>query len=173
MASGATLLVLTPLSVSGPGGTTTAQIDWLVGTSSPAESIPVLAFDTTTVEYVDFHSVLPAAYSGGGLTLRFFHGAGTTTGGVAYEAAFRRIENDAEDLDTTAFTYDYNTMTVATLPSAVGEVNVNTLAFTSGADMDGLLAGEPFILRVRRATANGTDTAATDSYIHRIVVTET
>jgi hypothetical protein len=173
MASGNTLLVLTPLSTSGPGGTTTAQLDWIVGASTPAESIPVLAFDTTTVEYADFHSVLPATYAGGGLTLTFVHGAGTTTGGVAYEAAFRRLESNAEDLDTTAFTYDYNTAAIATLPSAVGNVLYSTLAFTSGVDMDGLLATEAFILRVRRATANATDTASTDTYIHRIIIKET
>lgn len=173
MASGNTLHIFTPLSAFGPSGTTTAQIDALVGASTPAESIPVLAFDSATVEYADFHNVMPAAYSGGGVTLTFAHGANTATGGVAYEAAFRRIQSDAEDLDTTAFTYDYNTMAVATLPSAVGEVIYSTLAFTNGADMDSLAAGEAFILRVRRATANATDTAAADAYIHRIVSSET
>jgi hypothetical protein len=173
LASGNTLLIFTPTSPSGPGGTTTAQMDWLVGTSTPAESVPVLAFDSATVEYADFHSVLPAAYAGGGLTLTFAHGANTATGGVAYEAAFRRIESDLDDLDTTAFTYDYNTVAIATLPSAVGEVIYSNLTFTNGADMDSLAAGEAFILRVRRATANATDTAAADSYIHRIIIKET
>jgi hypothetical protein len=173
MASGNTLLILTPQTSSGPGGTTTAQMDWIVGASSPAESIPVLAFDTTTVEYADFHAVLPRNYAGGGLTVSIAHGAGTTTGGVAWEMAFRRIESNAEDLDTTAFTYDYNTLAVAALPTAVGEVIYSDLAFTSGADMDGLAAGEAFILRVRRATGNATDTAAADAYLHRLEIRET
>jgi hypothetical protein len=144
----------------------------IAGTSSPAETFPVLAFDTTTVEYADFHITLPAAYSGGGLTLTLLYSAGTTTGGVAFEAAFRRLDT-AEDIDTTVFTYDYNTATDATLPTTIGFTKTLNITFTNGADMDSLAAGESAVLRIRRATGNATDTASTDVYLHRVRINET
>ena len=44
--------------------------------------------------------------------------------------AFRSFEDDTEDLDTTAHTYDYNTVNIATLPTAVGEVSYDSITFT-------------------------------------------
>lgn len=172
MASGNTLAVFSPMASSGPA-TLAAQFDTIVGTSTPAESVPVLAFDSTTAEYADFYGVLPAHYAGGGLTLTIAHAAGTATGGITYRAAFRRIQEDAEDLDTTAFTYDFNEVDIATLPNVVGEVNYDDITFTDGADMDSLAAGEPFILRVGRNPADANDTAAADGRIVALTLKET
>lgn len=173
MASGNVLDRLSPQSWS-PTNTVPAQTTTILGASTPAEVIPVLAFDTSTVEYADFHNlVMPPHYGGGGVTLTIFSSCGTTTGGIAWEVAFRRIADDAEDLDTTAQTYDYNTLAIATLPSAVGEITVDTLTFTNGADMDSVVAGDLYTLRIRRATGNATDTATTDAFLHAIVISET
>lgn len=156
-----------------PPATAYAQQDVIAGTSSPAEAIPVLAFDATTIEYADFRCKLPQHYSGGGLTVVICSGAGITTGGVRWEVAFRSIEDDAEDLDTTAHTYDYNGVTVSSLPSAVGEVTYDNITFTDGADMDNVGAGDEFVLRIRRKTDDAGDTAAADAYIHGIEIRET
>lgn len=172
MASGNVLGVFSPLASCGPASTA-AQFDTIAGASTPAEAVPVLAFDSTTAEYADFYGVLPAHYAGGGLTLTFKHSCGTATGGVTYRAAFRRIQEDAEDLDTTAFTYDFNDVDIATLPSAAGEVNFDDITFTSGADMDSLAAGEPFILRIARNPADANDTAAADARVHMLYLKET
>ncbi len=172
MASGNSLLYFGAASRCGPA-TAAAQYDFVVGTSSPVENIPVLAFDTTTVEYADFRGKMPQNYAGGGVTLSFCTGCGTATGGVVMAAAFRAFEDDTEDLDTTAHTYDYNTMTIGTLASAVGEVTYDTMTFTDGADMDSVGAGDEFILRVRRDTGNGSDTAAADLFLHGIEIRET
>lgn len=64
MASGDTLLLLFPQDNS-PPATVYATFDIMVGTSTPAEAIPVLDFDDTTVEYADFYCVMPANYAGG------------------------------------------------------------------------------------------------------------
>jgi len=173
MASGNALFNLTPLA-SAPPATTAAQIDILVGTSAPVEWFPVLAFDTTTVEYADFHGlVMPAHYSGGGITVSIRSSATTTTGGIVFAVALRRIQDDAEDLDTTAQTYDYNTVTIGTLASVVGELTYDSVTFTNGADMDSVVAGDSFTLRIRRDTGNASDTATGDAFVHGIYITET
>ena len=171
MASGNTLLILTPASGS-PPATLAAQWDELVGTSTPAERVPVFAFDPTTVEYMDFYGVMPQNYAGGGVTLQLKTGGGTANGVYTFEVAFREVADDAEDLDTTAHTYDYNSVDI-TGPTAVGEVAYDTLAFTDGADMDSVGAGDMFVLRIKRNTADAQDTMATDAYLHSIEVRET
>lgn len=171
MATGDTLLVLTPLDNT-PPATLYATFDTMVGTSTPAESIPLLDFDDSTVEYADFHGlVMPRNYSGGGVTLTFYHSAAANTGVFGINAAFRAVPDDTEDLDTTAHTYDYNEV-AATVASVVGEIAVDTLAFTDGADMDSVAAGGYFILRVKRNTSVASD-ATGDCSIHAIEIKET
>ena len=83
------------------------------------------------------------------------------------------VADDAEDLDTTAHTYDYNAV-VATAPSAVGEVAYDNITFTNGADMDSVVAGDYFILRVTRdpTPSSGTDVTG-DASLHAIYIKET
>src|SRR6185503_7697094 len=167
MASGNTLLYLTPQAFC-PPATIAAQFDVIAGASTPAESFPVLAFDTTTDEYADFRCKMPQHYAGGGVTVVICSGAGTTTGTLQWAVAFRAIKDDAEDLDTTAQTYDYNTVNIGTLPNVQGEVTYDNITFTDGADMDSVAAGDEFVLRIRRDT--GSDTAAADGYLHGIEI---
>lgn len=172
MASGDTLLILTPLDNT-PPATVYATLDTMTGTSSPVESIPVLDFDDTTAEYADFYCVMPRNYAGGGITITFMWSAAATANTGVLRAAFRRVQDDAEDLDTTAQTYDYNTTGALTPANVVGEVAYDTLTFTNGADMDSVAVGEYFILRVGRAPADGNDTLVGDLSIHAIEIKET
>ncbi len=172
MASGDTLLILTPLD-NVPPATLYATLDTMTGTSTPAESVPVLDFDDTTAEYADFYCVLPRNYGGGGVTITFYWSAAATTNTAVWRAAFRRVQDDADDLDTTDGAYDYNTSGALTPASAVGEVAYDTLAFTDGADMDSVSVGEYFILRVGRAPADANDSLVGDASIHAIEVKET
>ncbi len=170
MASGDTLLILTPMGNT-PPATLYATLDTITGTSTPAESIPVLDFDDTTVEYADFYAVLPRNYSGSGVTLMFYHSAAANTGVFGINAAFRAVPDDTEDLDTTAQTYDYNEV-AATVAGTIGEVAYDTLAFTDGADMDSVTAGTYFILRIKRNTSVASD-ATGDCSLHAIEIKET
>src|SRR5688572_1376931 len=173
MASGDTLLTLNPLDYT-PPATIYATLDTMVGTSTPVEAFPVLDFDDTTQEYADFHGlVMPANYAGGGLTLTIFYSAAEAASDVVkWEAALRRIADDAEDLDTTAHTYAYNVVE-DTAPSVIGEVAYAAITFTDGADMDSVAAGELFSLRVsRNPSTSGTDVTG-DASIHAIRVSET
>lgn len=171
MASGNTLLILTPADNT-PPATTYATFDVMVGTSSPAESIPVLDFDDTTVEYADFYCVMPRHYTNGGVTLTFYWSAAQATNNGIWSAAFRRVADDAEDLNTTAHTYDYNTTNDITPASVVGEVAYDVITFTDGADMDSVTAGDYFILRVKRPATLGTKVTG-DLSLHAIEIKET
>ena len=174
MASGNSLFVFRAQD-SAPTATAYAQPDTVTGTSTPAEGIPVLDFEdgtATSGEYVDFYGVFPRNYAGGGLTLTLYWLSAATTGDCVWSAAFRRIADDAEDLDTTAHTYAYNSVT-ATTASAAGELDYATITFTDGADMDSLAVGEAFILRIFRDSDAAGDTLAGDASLFAVECKET
>jgi len=147
-----------------PPAASAAQWDVRAGGSTPAENFTVYAFDDTTDEYVDIKGRLGPNYDGGGLTLRLpWAAASATTDDVKWDAAIRRIADDAEDIDT-AHTYVFNTVT-DTAPSASGELTDAVITFTDGADMDSLAAGELFILRIRRDADDAADTMTGDAQL--------
>ena len=152
--------------------TSYATPDTRAGGSSPAEAEPVWDFDDSSIEYLDFHCYLSAAYSGGGLTIVLpWKATSATTNAVVWGAAIRANPDDAEDIDA-AHTYDYNTVT-DTCASASGETSYPTITFTSGADMDSLAAGETFILRIKRDATNGSDTMTGDAELMTPIIKET
>lgn len=171
MATGDALLYLSAWA-GAPPSTAGAQFGTMLGASTPAEVIEVANFDQTTIEYLDFLLTLPANYGGNGLTCKIAWAAAAATGDCVWRAALRRIEDDVDDLDTTAHTYDYNSVT-ATAPSVIGEVSFESITFTSGADMDSVAAGDVFILRVQRKADDGADTLADDARLITIYITET
>lgn len=170
MASGDTLLVFTARDGI-PTATAGAAHAILAGGSTPAEGVPYLAFDSATDEHADFFGVLPRHYGGGGLTVTLHWASGVTSGATVWNVAFRRVADDAEDIDT-SHSYDYNAVT-ATTASATAEVDYAVITFTDGADMDSLAVGELFILRVRRDADNGSDNMTGDGYLISVEVKET
>lgn len=171
MASGDTLCVFTARDAV-PSATSGATHGILAGAASPAEGVPTLAFDAATDEHADFTGVMPRAYGGGGLTLTLYWAAAATSGAVVWNAAIRRIADDAEDIDTTAHSYDANAVT-ATTASAAGEVDYAAITFTNGADMDSLAVGELFILRITRDADNGSDDMTGDALLIAVEIKET
>lgn len=171
MASGNTLAIM----FAGQGVPTVtlgAGLIRRVSASTPNAQVILFAFDASTAEYVDFMGLLPQHYAGGGLTVRIVWGATTaTTGNTVWRIGFRAIEDDAEDIDT-SHTYDYNSATDAA-PSASGEYTAAVITFTSGADMDNVDAGDPFIMRIGRDAANGSDTMSGDAELMMIEIRET
>lgn len=154
MASGQRVVEIIQIT---PPATLFAQIDEIVGTSTPAESLLKYLFDDTTVEYLDILCRLSEEYDGGGLTFTIPYMAAANTGNAGWSIGIRRIPVDAEDLDTTAFTYDYNDSAADVVPSAVGETQDVTIAFTNGADMDSWATGEYAIVRIKRNTSIASD----------------
>lgn len=170
MASGNTLCIFTARD-GVPSATLGATHGILAGGSTPAEGVPYLAYDSAVDESADFVGVLPRHYGGGGLTMVLYWASGVTTGATIWNAAFRRIADDAEDVDT-SHTYDFNAVT-ATTASAVGEVDYAAITFTHGADMDSLAVGELFGLRINRDADNGADDMVGDAYLIAVEIRET
>jgi len=172
MASGDTLLTLTASNGISPAATA-AAFGVRAGGSTPAESVPVISFDAATDEFIDFYGIMPQSYAGTtGLTLKlFWSAASATSNDCIWSAAFRSMEDDAEDIDT-SHSYAFNSVT-DTAPSASGEVTVSSITFTDGADADSVGAGDQFILRVSRDADNGSDTMAGDAELWSVEIRET
>lgn len=144
------------------------------GGSTPGENLSVLEFDAASSQYYDFYHVMPQNYDGGGVTLVIHWAAKTAAGGaddVRFEAAFRALEDDAEDVDG-SHSYDYNGVSDLP-PSASGEFTKASITFTDGADMDNVGAGDPFILRVRRNPAHDDDDMSGDAQVMMYILKET
>jgi len=158
MASGANVVQIIAIQ---PPAVTFASFMVRAGASTPAERVPVWAFDASIDEYLDFYCHL-LGYGGGGLTFTITSmAASAITGGALVALAIRRVADDVEDVDTTAQTYDYNEIRIPA-PSATGEYTYDTITFTSGSDMDSLANNEAFILRMRRKGSDNTATTGDD-----------
>lgn len=165
MASGDTLLILRPGANEYPSSNFAAA-------GYSANYGIFLAFDDSVAEEVYFPGAMPENYAGGGLTLEFHYlmaGANTTDDAI-WGAAFQRI-NDTADVSSSP-TWTENTVTV-TVPNAAETVDVATITFTDGADMDSVAAGDLFRMRVRRVAADAGDTAAGDSRLLAVIIKET
>ena len=172
MASGQAVCVVNAIM---PPATSGAAFTVRPGGSSPAEQVACYAFDAAADEYLDFYCTL-VGYGGGGLTFTIKSMAATAvTGGALIALAIRRIQDDAEDVDT-AQTYDYNEIRIP-CASAAGEFSYDTITFTNGVDMDNVLNGEDFVLRMRRRGSDNTattgDDQAGDFQLVSVVGTET
>lgn len=120
--------------------------------------VPVLDFDDNTTETCYFNCFMPRNYAGGGVTVTIgwmFTTSGTPgTDTCKWDVAFKSVSDDADDLDTKAFATAQSV--TATSATADGEVDYATIAFTSGAQMDSVAAGEYFQLKVNRDATGGT-----------------
>jgi len=146
MASGDTLCYFNALHGE-PPATNYATLD-------TRNAVPVLDFDDTTDESIVFGGVMPRHYAAGGVTVTVGWMATTATSGtISLDAAFMSVTDDADDLDTKAFAAANNANPTAA--SASGEVDYIAIAFTDGADMDSVAAGEYFRLKIAR-DADGT-----------------
>lgn len=166
MASGNTLLVLHPFD-NEPPASNYATIDL-------RNLHPVLDFDDTTAEAAIFTAVLPRHYAGGGITV-YLHYAMTsaTTGKVRWEVSIERIGDGSQDIDADGFATEQG-VNVDPVPGTSGNVDIVSVAFTDGAQMDSVAAGEAFRLKVVRDSADGTnDTASGDAELVAVEVKET
>jgi hypothetical protein len=116
--------------------------------------VSVLDFDDTTDESIEFGGFMPRHYDGGGVTVTVgWMATSATSGAISLDVAFKSVTDDADDLDTKAFAAANNAN--PTTATATGEVDIAEIAFTDGADMDSVAAGEYFRLQVKR-DADGT-----------------
>lgn len=135
----------------------------------------VLDFDGATDEEAVFQAVLPAGYSGNGLTVdTYWAFTSATSGSLRVQADIERMDVSSLDTDADSFSGTFQSAG-GTAPGTSGQLIKVTITFTSGAQMDSLAAGEAFRLKIRRDAdgTSGTDDIATDAELFRIVVKET
>lgn len=143
-------------------------------TQDTRNSHPVLAFDAATDESAVFSDYLPAQYAGAGLTVRLVWSAASATSGTCrWSVAFERLadaDTQTDDLDTDSFA---TALTTGASPPAgsAGQLQYTDIAFTN-AQLDGLLAGEFFRLKVMRDAdgTSGTDDMAGDAHLRGVSI---
>lgn len=131
----------------------------------------VLDFDAATDESAVFGDVLPPSYDGGGLTVKVhcMHSS-ATSGSSRWQA---QIERQNTDQDSDSFAAAQSAAAAANGTSGI--LSTASIAFTDGAQMDSLAAGEPFLLKVTRDANgdSGTDDATGDAELQYVEVYET
>lgn len=164
MASGQTLLTFVPTCAE-PRATAFPTLD-------VRNNHAVLDFDAATNELSYFGAILPRNYNGGGITLQLIWMATTaTTGNVVWQGAFERHQDETTDLDADNFAADQSA--TAAVPTTNGTPQYTEIAFTDGAQIDNLVAGESFRLRITRDAANASDTMVGDAELLRVEMRET
>lgn len=163
MASGDTLIVFTPQN-NEPPASNFATLDL-------RNQHPVLDFNDSTNEFAVFRGVMPRHYSGGGVTV-YLHYAMTSAEAdtVDWDAAFERIGDQQLDIDGDSFAA-VNSVDNTTVPGTTGLVDIVTIAFTDGADMDSIAIGEAFRLKITRDATN--DDATGDAELLLVEIKET
>lgn len=135
---------------------------------------PVLDFNDAADECSYFGGVLSPDYAGGGLTFTIYWMAtSATTGATGWLLAIGAHPDDALDLDSDSFAADNSVS--ATTATATGEVDYATIAFTDGADMDSLAAGESYRARLCRDGDGSvvTDDMTGDAELYKLAFVET
>jgi len=163
MASGDTLLIFTPLH-NEPTATNYATLD-------TRNQHPCLDFDATTNESAVFSSVMPRSYAGGGITVYIHYAMSSAEANtIDWDVAFELIGDQDLDIDGDSFAA-VNSVDNTTVPGTTGLVDIVNVTFTDGADMDSVLVGDSFRLKVIRDAAS--DDAAGDAELVKIEIKET
>jgi hypothetical protein len=163
MASGNTLLVFRPQDNEPPTSN--------YATLDTRNQHPVLDFDDTTNESAVFSAVMPRHYSGGGVTVYLHYAMSSAEANtVDWDVAFERIGDQQQDLDADGFAA-VNSVDNTTVPATAGLVDIVSVAFTDGADMDSVGVGEGFRLKVTRDASS--DDAAGDAELRFVEIKET
>lgn len=163
MASGDTLLIFTPLQNEPPASN--------YATLDIRNQHPVLDFDASTNEDAVFRGVMPRNYGGGGLTVYIHYAmSSATSGDVDWDVAFERIGDQQQDIDADGFAAA-NSVDNTTVPGTSGNVDIVSVTFTDGADMDSIAAGEAFRIKITRDAAS--DTASGDAELIAVEIKET
>jgi len=153
-----TYAVFTPLNNQPPTGTSGfATLD------TRSAGVAVLDFDSTALESAIFVGCLPeAAVTTSGLKVRLAWTADTVTNtdAVVWAIQWQKIDT-ATDLDTDAFS---NTVTATAAASGTAGVPVITeITITGTANLDSLVAGDFYRIKISRDGTNASDALTNDA----------
>jgi hypothetical protein len=164
MASGDTLAIFGPYN-NEPPASNFATLDL-------RNYHPVLDFDASTNESAVFSGVMPQNYAGTtGVTVYLHYAMSTAVSNtVDWDVAFELVGDQDQDIDSDGFAAA-NSVDNTTVPGTSGYEDVVSVAFTDGADMDGVAAGDRFRIRVTRDAAS--DDASGDAELTAVEIRET
>lgn len=163
MASGDTLLQWSALANEPPSSN--------AATFDTRNQHPVLDFDASTNETAVFSGVMPQHYATGGVTVYLHYAMSTATSGdIDWDVGFELVGDGSQDIDSDGFAA-VNSVDNTTVPGTSGHIDVVSVAFTDGADMDSVTAGSGFRMKVTRDAAS--DTAAGDAELRWVEIRET
>jgi hypothetical protein len=163
MASGDTLCVFTPFQNEPPAAA--------YATLDVRNAHPTLDFDAATDESAVFSGVMPRNYAGGGVTVNI-HWAATSdttdTHHCFWDAAFELCTGLDMDADSFAAV---NSVDTDHCNATAGIETVTAITFTDGADMDSVIAGALFRLKITRDATN--DDMTGDAELLAVEIKET
>ena len=164
MASGDSLLQFRPLC-NEPPATVYALLD-------TRNSHPILCFDDTTNWSAVFSAIMPQHYSDAtGVTVYIHYAMATAEADtIDWDVAFERIGDQQQDIDADGFA-GVQSVDDNAVPGTSGLVDIVSIAFTKGAQMDSVVKGEGFRLKVTRDAVN--DDATGDAQILFVEIRET
>lgn len=163
MASGNTLLIYTALSAEFP------TTNYAVLTVS--NDHPVLEFPETPNQIVLFRGVMPRNYSGGGVTATiYWKAAAATTGAAVWAMEWERMLG-FNITGGTSFASVINSTPVTT-NATLGVVNTSVISFTN-AQIDAVVAGDPFRVRLLRVADNAGDNMVGAAHFLQLELRET
>jgi len=164
MASGDSLLQWHPYN-NEPPATIYATLD-------TRNSRPCLDFDATTNWSAVFSGVMPQHYAGTtGVTVYLHYAMSSAVADtVDWDVAFERIGDQQLDIDGDSFAA-VNSVDNTTVPGTSGLVDIVSVAFTDGVDMDSVEAGDGFRLKVTRDAVS--DDATGDAELYWVELRET
>ena len=154
----ATIAVFTPNSAEFPSANF-PQITTIHSTGRR----PVLAFDASTQETCMWTGVAPTTFTGTPTAVIQYVMASATTGSVDFEVSLEAVtDGDATDLDT-AESFDTVNSGSATVPGTAGHIDQKSISL---ANLDGMVAGDYYRLKVSRDADDAVnDTATGDLYL--------
>lgn len=161
-----TLAIFTPLHNEPPAAN--------YATLDLRNSHPTLDFDAITDESAVFRGVLSRDYGGRGLTVKLIWAATSATlGTTRWAVAFERIPAGTLDIDADSFATAKTAGGVADATN--GKTTETEIAFTNGAEISSLAAGEMFRLKVTRDAdgTSGTDDMIGDAELLTVEIRET
>lgn len=132
----------------------------------------VLDYDASSKEEACFLGTLPSNYAGGALTLSVRTMATSSTANTfVLGGAIERRHVAGDDFDADSFASEQQSGGVA--PSTTSGIKVAaTISFSSGANMDSMVAGDDFRLKLARLVADSSDTMAGDLEVETLYLTE-
>lgn len=164
MASGDTLLIFHPYNNEPPSAN--------YATLDTRNQHPCLDFDATTNESAVFSAIMPQHYAGTtGVTVYLHYAMSSAVADtVDWDVSWERIGDQQLDIDGDSFAA-VNSVDDTTVPGTSGLVDIVSVAFTDGADMDSVVKGESFRLKVTRDAAS--DDATGDAELYKVELRET